>query len=155
MKLQNQVSTSDQSFELKDLGVKQELGNYAWQKFPKGYGFHFQKPIAIPADKIKDIASAFTVAELGIMLGEGHPSWQFEHPETKAMLFIVTRIGPNDPLARYKYKNSDLIPMNTYEAFDRYQPTEAGARAALLIASIKCEVPGFTIAEINERLQNA
>jgi len=158
MKIQKQVCTFEQGLKLKELGVNYKEANFYWEKKifdePKGFGiyFHFQKPHVLGDEHKPNFVPAFTVAELGIMLGEGHPSWQFEHSVSKKQLFIVTRIGPNDPLARYKYKNSDLIPMNTYEAFDRYKSNEAEARAELLIASINCEVPGFRITEINERL---
>jgi hypothetical protein len=101
------------------------------------------------------ITSAFTVAELGIMLGDGHPSWRFQHPAEDKKLFICTRIGPNDPNVEFTHKRAELLPMNTYSGFDRYNATEAESRADLLIAYLTVGVPGFTVEEVNERLKNA
>lgn len=69
MKVENQVSTLEQSLRLKELGVEQNgifiwwcterLGNKSWSLNP-------------PDLIIKDEVSSFTVAELGIMIGSAN-----------------------------------------------------------------------------------
>lgn len=161
MRIEDQVCTIKQSRTLKELGISQDCESFAfvaddpaktpelvfasgynWSDYPGYAGWPF-------------ITRAFTVAELGIMLGDGHPSWRFQHPGTGEKLFICTRIGPNDPNVEFTHKRAELLPMNTYSSFDRYNATEAESRADLLIACLRVGVPGFTVSDVNERLKNA
>lgn len=157
MKIQDQVCTFEQAMKLKEFGISFNLGNYYWEKKvfdnPTGFGiyFHFEKPVPISAERLPNMAPAFTVAELGIMLGHGHPSWQFVDPVDGRQLFIATRISPNNPQAK---EINYILSMNTYTCCDRYEKTEAQARAQLLLGYMKAEAPGFSVAEINERLKN-
>lgn len=147
MKPSNQFCSLEQAKKLNELKINQTDAFY-----------YFQWDVLMAESKV-DFGdpkyAAFSVAELGAMLGKGYPSWQFKHPKEDKLVWICTRIGPNEPNFEQKYRKSELIPMYTYEVCDRYADTEVQARAALLIICIEVGMDGFTIEEVNERLKNA
>lgn len=138
MLIENQLPTLDQSIKLKELGVDQTSLFY-WQKAKSPV----HKESVMFGWTSNAVCSAFTVSELGSMLGVSYTSWQFKNQKSEDMIWIATRIAPN--------KKADFS-ISTYESFDRIGSTEAEARAKLLISCIEAKVPGFTIEEINRRL---
>lgn len=75
MKLQIQVCSFEQGLKLRKLGIDYKQANYYWERKefdePKGFGiyFHFQKPHILGDEHKPNFSPAFTVAELGAMLG--------------------------------------------------------------------------------------
>lgn len=70
MKIEHQVCTKEQAIILRELGVIQE-GHFSWyQHYQMTEGELILDKSGITAEKrFKQIASAYTVAELGVMLG--------------------------------------------------------------------------------------
>lgn len=89
------------------------------------------------------IFSAYTVAELGYMLPE----------------YIVSKMNSSRPakigqlFVCYMIENHKRYPIPETELKEFRKSTEAEARAAMLIWGIENNLPGFTIKEINNRLQ--
>lgn len=152
MKIQDQVCTLEQANKLRELGVEQKgyfvyrhwrgNGNIILSKLASKYNDYPKNRRQVSPNVL---ASAFTVAELGVMLGEGCPSWQFKNTNDKSEIWIATRIGPNNTEDRE-------VQINTYASFDRFGSTQAEALATLLISCIECNVPGFLTEEVNNRL---
>lgn len=124
MKIENQVCTLEQAKRLKELGVAQDSLFYHWLDYD-GY-----KHACVRMEKWNNgrqpDCSAFTVAELGVML-QGCESY-------------TRKSDRND----YWY-----IYLDKYEHFK----TEAETRAALLI--YRLERGAITAAEVNYLLQSA
>lgn len=116
MKLQDQVCTLEQAKKLKELGVSQ-TGRYSWFGFEDKYWVQTTKPVgdeklSYSADLERyKIASAFTVAELGVML----------------------------PLVCNTYRMTDgkwvvlFSPKEHYARKSKYCDTEAESRADMLL----------------------
>ena len=66
MKLQDQVCTLEQSKRLKELGIDQQ-GLYEWRKMDEYEKYFIDHPSS-PNEMSSHIATAFTVAELGVMI---------------------------------------------------------------------------------------
>lgn len=161
VKLETQCCTADQAMELKDLGVKQDSLFY---HFPNPNSPRTKKRYKLPDYDVRygkerigketyDIRtlvldgifqstfSAFTVAELSLMLGDGYPSWRFKFKgKTK---WIATAINKNE--------KPDGKNMTTAPEFDRYADTQAQALAALLISTIR--VGHIKVKDVNKRLK--
>ena len=82
MNLNDQVCSLSQAEKLKELGIEQRKGIFEWCVFmpdPTGE-HHFYAPVYFQEEIEQQlhewIASAFTVAELGIMLPEESTSWR-------------------------------------------------------------------------------
>lgn len=137
MKLQDQVCTELQADRLKELGVAQES---------LFYHTHSEKWGVMPKSSIDfsgDPSSAFTVAELSIMLPDYYPSWRFKVSESsQERKWIATVIcSPKPP---------GVDDIHTAHEFDRYAKTQAEALATLLIALLETET--ITAEEVNARL---
>lgn len=102
MKLEDQVCSLESAKHLKELNVKQESLFY-WNDSNHGYWELDKYPL--PADE-KDWCSAFTVVELGEMIG-------------KKMLET--------------YRDAGRVILNCYGLPEFNEPTEAEARAKMLI----------------------
>ena len=119
MKLHDQCCTEQQGDRLKELGIAQESLFYHthsdWGVMPRG-----------SIDFSGDPSSAFTVAELGVMLGTEEWSTNYK----KQNVF---------------YWDAELfaLPFGPY-------PTEAEARAAILIHLLETNV--ITADDVNKRL---
>lgn len=160
MKLENQVCSFEQAKKLKDLGIKQDSLFYHFpnpntEEIKKKYKLPDYNVVEgskfIPSNQIKDVRamvldgifpktySAFTVAELSVMLGNNYPSWSFNKNGKK---WIATVINKNE--------KRDGKNITTAPEFDRYAETQADALATLLIATI--EIDFMKPKEINKRL---
>lgn len=120
MKLQDQVCTEPQGDRLKELGIDQES---------LFYHTHSDKWGVLPRSGIDfsgDPSSAFTVAELGIMLPAGYDSMRIS----------------DDGWRGYDLNGRDFPP-------DTFR-TEAGCRVAMIIDLLETEV--ITVEEVNARL---
>lgn len=166
MKKENQCCSLEQAKELRELGVKQDSLFYHFpnpntdaikKKFKlKDYNVIYGKEhigketqdlrTMVLAGAFKVTYSAFTVAELSVMLGDGYPSWSFKLPKktkTKAKSkWIATTIDKNE--------KRDGKNITTAPAFDRFAGTQAEALATLLIATIK--VGHIKVKDVNKRL---
>lgn len=119
MELSQQVCSLESAKRLKELGVKQDsyfdwhecsyssAGNKRW------WLLDHQGDLCI-----LDSCSAFTVAELGVMLPDGHGTWQF-------------RFGKNHRNTGWHGRHIDNG--DTFGFFNNTSPTEAEARAKMLI----------------------
>jgi len=160
MLLENQVCSLEQSKKLKELGVKQFSLFY---HFPNPNTKEIKKKYKIPDynvvygknhigkewENISELVirgvftstySAFTVAELGIMLPEYYPSWRFKVKNSiKWISTIITKDNVKDGKT-----------ITTANEFDRYANNEAQARATLLIALLENDV--IKVSEVNKRL---
>jgi hypothetical protein len=156
MKLENQCCTLEQAIELRKLGVKQDSLFYHFpiriyqakeSKLPDynvlygkdtiGKETHSVRKLALRGVPFQSIYSAFTVAELSIMLG----SWSFKYKnKTKWIATIIT-----------KDVHKDGRTVTTDGSFDRYDKTQAQALATLLIAIIK--VGQVKVSTVNGRLK--
>lgn len=149
MKLEQQVCSFEYAKKLKELGINQK-GTFFFHvnEIPKSVWLQYKEHVWVnPTNKdgqtdvmLKDyMIRTFSVAELGILLGEFCASWQFNFE--KEIKWISTLIG--DPgVAGDGY-------IKTQTACDRFGLSEADARATLLIAFL--EVGHFNIKEINKR----
>jgi hypothetical protein len=138
MKIENQVCTLDQADRLKELGVVQESLFYHthsdWGVMPKN-----------SIDFSGDPSSAFTVAELGVML---------PHPDNLSEIGGFLHLSTFDPGA----DNKPWYCIWEYDT-DKYGMkrklidgnTEAESRAGMLIHLL--ETATITPAEVNERLK--
>lgn len=144
MKLENQVCTLEQAKRLKELGVEGESAFYwrfesgmRWRLAPRGY---FD-----PEEEGVETYSAFTVAELGVMLpheiGQGPytPLLHIVMPPTEETEFNWCAAYVEDSI----YETGPLW---------RDGETEAQARSALLIHLL--ESGSITAEGVNDRLQN-
>lgn len=164
MKTQNQCCTLEQAKLLKSLGVSQEslfswCGDETKRLMDNGKdGLAVSDWVyidsTIPANNqeadhrsmvpsAKPFASAFTVAELYIMLPDYYPSWRFKVNEKSGeRKWVATVIcGPKPP---------GVDDIHTAHEFDRYAKTQAEALATLLIALLETEV--IAVEEANARL---
>lgn len=149
MTLEDQCCTPDQSKLLKSLGVKQDSIFYRHPDYGeflmKGRlvtktGTQYKK---IPVAQDRASSSAFTVAELSIMLPDYYPSWRFKRNEqSEDRLWVATVICSPKP--------EGIDNIHTAHEFDRYAPTQAQALATLLIALLETEA--ITAEEVNNRL---
>lgn len=139
MKLQDQVCTLKQAKRLMILGVRQDCSHAAWLRnechdektfwcWPVEAQGISNKGYSAPAKGCLEGFSAFSVAELGIMLPPG------VHPPQKSTLDLI-----------YWY---EMIG----DRFRKFE-TEAHARAELLIDLLERNVT--TVDEVNQRLQNS
>lgn len=155
MKLQDQVCTLEQAKRLKDLGVKQKSLFY-WhpsfeppvfgEKWTTVAGKQYQKSL-VCNDK-KGSASAFSVAELGVMLPRYYPAWRCLEEGGQNEFWIATIIGQPEG---YEREKEDVYDIRTVAAFDRYGKTQAEAQASLLISLL--ETKTITAEEVNKRLE--
>ena len=128
MKLSDQVIPLDQAKRLKELGIEQDSHFYWYKHSPTDESITW---LASHTDyEGEPIASAFTVAELGVML----PS------ET-----LTIRRGSEDSA----YPNWEWEDEGNEQAFGLYA-SEAEARAAMLIHLLENNL--ITPAEANKRL---
>lgn len=136
MKLIDQVCSEVQADRLKELGVAQESLFYHTDS---DWGVMPRKSI----DFTGNPSSAFTVAELSVMLPDYYPSWRFKVNESsEERKWIATIIcSPKPP-------GADDI--HTESSFDRYGKTQAEALATLLIALLETEA--INVEEVNARL---
>lgn len=171
MQLENQVCSLEQSKKLKELGVVQN-SEFFWSndftgERKKRVILHISQiqlaleyvkrsPMMSESHYIKEMGyiSAFTVAELGVMLPEYYPSWRFVARQTdtykkhklsnskKDIRWITTVITKD------KVKDGNMV--TTRNEFDRYGLTEAKSRAMLLIALLENEV--INVKDVNKRL---
>lgn len=149
MDISKQCCNLEQAKLLKSLGVIQESVFYFHPSYVgiiiKGTNVTKtgtqHKRVSVSNDKAS--TSAFTVAELCVMLPNYYPSWRFEvvkgGTEVKWIATIIA--GPNPP-------SPDDI--HTLHEFDRYGKTQAEALATLLIALL--ETGAITAEEVNQRL---
>lgn len=142
MKLDNQLCTRKQAIRLKELGVYQQSYLY-WT----GNLIHTVEEWSVEGDE-DTFYSAYTVAELGIMLPRYYPSWRFLEEGGQQELWITTVIGQPEGYERDK---EDVIDIRTVAAFDRYGKTQAESMAALLISLL--ETKAISVEEINLRLK--
>ena len=147
MDLLKQYCSAEQAFKLKELGIIDSEPSYFFQEIRSPGKYVLSRKLL---NVMQPFAIAYSVSELGVMLGKGFPSWQFTHPETGEDTWIATRLAPNNPQAEHK---QHILPMNTYTCCDRYRPTEADVRATLLIACIEVGMESFSLEEVNERLK--
>jgi hypothetical protein len=161
MKLENQCCNLEQAKELRELGVKQDSlfyhfpdpnteyvkNRYKLKDYDVLYGnHHFPKDVknlraSALAGDLKNTFSAFTVAELSVMLGDNFPSWSFKHKGKTKWIATI----------QIKKEKRDKKTVLTEPAFDRYEETQAQALATLLIATIK--VKYIKVSAINKRLK--
>lgn len=134
MKLENQVCSYEQAKTLKKLGVIQDSLFYHTNS--DKWGVMPRKSI----DFTGNPHSAFTVAELGIMLPTYYPSWRFK--KDNVVKYITTVITKDE------VKNGKTI--TTEPKFDRYENTEAQSRAQMLIDLLENGV--INVEDINSRL---
>lgn len=136
MKLQDQVCTEQQAGRLKELGIAQESLFYHTHS---DWGVMPRKSIDFSGNP----SSAFTVAELFVMLPDYYPSWRFKVCEaTEERKWIATVIcGPKPP---------GIDDIHTAHEFDRFAGTQAEAMATLLIALL--DIKYITPDEVNARL---
>jgi hypothetical protein len=155
MNLDEQVCTLEQARLLKTLGIRQDVSYAAWLKnncqdetefwcWPVISPGVSHQGYSSPAKYCLEGFSAFTVAELAVMLPDYYPSWRFKKDEkSQERLWIVTVIcGPKPP---------GIDDIHTAHEFDRHGKTQAEALATLLIALLETET--ITPAEVNERLK--
>lgn len=137
MKLKDQVCTFEQAKRLKELGVSQ-CGYFVIGETQP------DNPIESWTVEDEDtFYSAFTVAELSIMLPDYHPSWRFKITgSSQEKVWVATIIREAKPAGDYYF--------HTCLAFDRIGNTQAEALATLLIALI--ETKAIIVDEINARL---
>ena len=148
MKLQDQVCTLEQAKKLKELGVIQKsifclIGgdNPDLQNFTPYYiRLTEDARTSVGSSWYKHRISAFTVAELGVMLPEYYPSWRFKFKDQYK--WIATVICSPKP--------DGIDDIHTAHEFDRIADTQAEALATLLIALLEENV--ITVEEVNERL---
>ena len=141
MKISDQCCSLKQSKELRKLGVIQDSLLYHPNTENKRAAKTTYKSI-YAISLFRSNLSAFTVAELSVMLGDYYPSWCFNFPG-KGKRWIATVITKD------KYKDGRTI--TTERSFDRYAKTQAQALAALLIAVIN--VGHIQVSTINKRLK--
>lgn len=143
MKLETQVCNQHLADALKQLGVEQSHYTEQWKV--DGWPEKEEKREYVLHPKTSASSgptySAFTVAELFVMLGEGYLSWQFK-TGLGNFKWIATRLAPKED----EHGNSHF----TYPGFDRHANTQADALAILLISCIEVKV--LTIKDINQRL---
>lgn len=135
MKLENQVCSMQQAKHLAELGVEQHQSLFAWtcvMPDPSGeqYSFEILYTDSPPQTLEEFIASAFTVAELGVML----PAGKYD------------TCGWSDGWRIYTEDGHDAIGDVTFSS-------EADARASVLIHLL--ENKHITAEEVNNRLQSA
>lgn len=167
MKLENQVCTIEQARKMKELGIVQESLFYHWnEKTPANsnlqyYGYaQDQIPWITILGKRSNVSgyerwtneevSAFTVAELGVML-----------PEEQAYKFFSTYYNDHSGNWEVEYRgfktDDELEDWNSIEPppkiYETEGDTEAQARAEMIIWLLENKIvsPG----EINQRLQNS
>lgn len=163
MNLSDQCCSLEQAKELRELGVRQDSLFY---HFPNpnipsvkkkykltDYNVRYGKEqIGKETHSIKTLVlngsfsstySAFTVAELCVMLGDMYPSWSFIPKRGKKKKWIATVINKNE--------KPDGKNITTAPEFDRYAETQADALAILLIATIK--VGHIKVKDVNKRLK--
>lgn len=141
MKIENQVCALEQAKRLKELGVSQDSYFH--------YGDHLEgiAETWMHEGNEDTFYSAYTVAELGVMLPatiEGYQLRQWTIPYT---------IGLGNISYGMQYR---LVPNKIIEVIPQqpvYGQTEAEARAKLLIAIIEGEKA--KVEEVNQRLQAA
>lgn len=141
MKLEDQVCTLEQSKKLKELGITQYSLFYHIDNLVKEIGYegiklrHSINPLnkGMPVDGgVVRYYSAFTVAELGVMLPTGYDTM---------------RITSDKSLKSFEWNGYDLEgEVFSFEGFD----TEAQCRAAMVIYLI--ESNNITPFEVNNRL---
>lgn len=155
MKLQNQVCTLKQAKQLKELGVNQtSIFRYeATRRYQKGKVFvDVGLCLAYAPDTVyiaTENYSAFTVAELGVML----PKRATEYGS-----YVTSRINDlwvDMKIEREPLRNRWVIhPINgNLSDEDPDYSTEAEARAAVLISLLENNLT--TAEEVNQRLQSA
>ena len=143
MKLQDQVCTLEQAKILNDLGIKQGVSVFFFDTGSKNkilINTGFEKELT-GFFNFQTCFSAFTVAELGVML----PQDEDENDE-----------GPWYSLPD---KGVDIIGFSVKKYLDSHYEgpceivykTEAQARAAMLIYLLEADI--ITVKEVNERLQ--
>lgn len=132
MKIENQVCTPKQGEKLKELGILQESAFWHWGDYD-GYGAKGPRQEKWNNGR-KHTCSAYSVAELGVMLPEQCSSWWWDSEDGMRW----DAVGDENNHAGHMIE---------------YKPTEAEARACLLIFLLENKL--ITVAEINDRLQKA
>lgn len=151
MKLEDQVCTEVQANKLKELGVAQKSLFYYHARFERpvfgetivtAFGMQYKK-VQVCNDK-KAAASAFTVAELGMIL----PA---EIKECKLVQWPIPSIsGARSYGIQYRYKCDSAVTNQTIPDHCVFGHTEAEVRASLLIEFLESKV--ITAEEVNKRL---
>lgn len=161
MKLENQICTIEQARKLRELGIIQDSLFYHFpnpniESIRRKYDipeYNIVSGSMYPHKQFKNIRtlvidglfentySAFTVAELSVMLGDFYPSWSFNCGKK----WIATKINKDDI--------KDGLHILTADAFDRFADTQAQALATLLISVI--ETGFMKVEDINQRLLNS
>ena len=129
MKIENQVCTIEQAVKLKGLGVKQD-SHFFWVDRKEKSKLVYAKSVeflnSLP------IYSAFTTAELGVMI----PEWHFTYPRLEGY-------------ASYKNEDGDFSVADGTVNGQNYD-TEAECRAALVIYLIENNI--LSVETCNKRL---
>lgn len=136
MRLSEQAISLEQAKKLKDLGVVQESYFY-YQHYPKTVYIEEFMAIVSPLSKegvahAGECWSAFTVAELGVMIG-----WDY-----------VCTFYAYGAWHWCDLRNEE--PMSIAKSYKRKSQTEAEARANMLICLL--ENNHITVEEVNQRL---
>ena len=123
MKIKKQVCSLKLAQQLKELNVKQESLWYyrILAMHPNGYRIVCRKPTATE----EFIYSAFTVAELGILLPE-----TINQNDDDSPYFLNCHKSPDYKKMRYQVRYGKAIDKNCVSVCD---DTEANARAKMLI----------------------
>lgn len=137
MELSEQVITLEQAKKLKELGVSQN-GRYHWWQRPSGEWIFITDAIASFYKRKETFVSfsAFTVAELGVMLPEDHYTYYSNNCWKWMVLSYKDQYG------------HDILDIT--EHTDSQFKTESEARADMLINAI--EKSRIAVEEVNERL---
>lgn len=144
MKIEDQLSTREQSKRLKSFGIigdglfwhyqnktptSRNMHYYGWKQEDMPWGISITgRPGRISGNQVFKEYQAFSVAELGVMLPKGYSSG--------------------------KAGSSDWHCFTDDGHFSMYHNTEAQARCAELIWGIDNVLIGFKISEINERIKD-
>lgn len=119
--------------------IEKENADYHWSE-----GTHDNGADHSRCELTREDYAAFTVAEMGSMLGEFMPSWLIEK-EFGVQTWVTSTIE-DDGIER----DEDLIKI--IPEFNRFDQTEAQSRSSLLIDLISNEIEGYSIDEVNKRL---
>lgn len=146
MKLENQVSTYEQGLRLKELGVNHGSIFY-WFKNENLEGEFID--LGILYNPSEESVSAYTVAELGVMLPV-----MLELESGSLSAIVSHRLNPNWATGYNAIHLNKWLCYNLEnEDFSTYHSTEAEARAAMLIYLL--ENNHTTPEEVNTRLKNS
>lgn len=152
MLLENQVCTLEQAKKLKELGVAQN-SQFSHIYFPEmRYRLAAQEigdarwlEGATDVDKDKDVQSAYSVAELGVMLPQ-----EIDHEFNEHSSYYIN-YGYGADKAFAWYEDNDLEGINEVLNFEFFGgDTEAQARANMLIYLLEKKI--INVEDVNKRL---